>query len=547
MLSDGRIVLGGVTSYNNEPSTAGVVLTADGDIHLNLSTAISPMTIDQRQADILIEPNGDIVMSGGFQVLDSNNTAVSRFIARFNGSTGQLDSTLIGNLGSTAITSTAYALARQSDGRLIVGGPTNVNGTNWPRIGRLAVDGGVDTSAPTFATNAAGQLDGFTFDIAVRSDNRVWVGGGFTGGVRLFDADGTPITMGTTNNSVRTVLNRPGDTVLLGGEFTTFTPPASAPSAANRLVALNADGTPDTVFNNNMGTGANGTVWSLSVQADGKILVAGEFTDFDGVTVDGVARLNADGTPDTAFNTSVGSQEIFGQFHTRVIHIGVQPDGRIILFGDITPTDPVHGALAPGLARLSADGVLDHRFNADCVNVSVVLPPGIGGLVTQPVPVPTPTPTTTIATTTTTTIPATTTTGVITNDDLPDANALADAIPTDLGAPQTVTVGSTITLTGTGFTPQENVVVLLASQRRVVSQVKADSTGTATATFTADAHLSGDQTVVMWEPATGTMKAQTITVMAGSLPATGSTNWAPWSLLIMAMGALILGVRRYAV
>jgi hypothetical protein len=224
MLSDGRIVLGGVTSYNNEPSTAGVVLTADGDIHLNLSTAIAPMTIDQRQADILIEPNGDIVMSGGFQVLDSNNTAVSRFIARFNGSTGQLDSTLIGNLGSAAITTTAQAVARQSDGRLIVGGPTNVNGTNWPRIGRLAVDGGVDTSAPTFATNAAGQLDGFTFDIAVRSDDRVWAGGGFTGGVRLFNSDGTPITMGTTNNSVRTVLNRPGNTVLLGGQFTTFTP-----------------------------------------------------------------------------------------------------------------------------------------------------------------------------------------------------------------------------------------------------------------------------------------------------------------------------------
>lgn len=545
MLGDGRMVLGGVTSYNNEPSTAGVVLTADGDIHLNLSTAIAPMTIDQRQADILIEPNGDIVMSGGFQVLDSNNTAVSRFIARFNGSTGLLDATLIGNLGSTAITSTAQAVARQSDGRLIVGGPTNVNGINWPRIGRLAVDGGVDTSAPTFATNAAGQLNNTTFDIAVRSDDRVWVGGNFTGGVRLFDSDGTPITMGTTDNGVRTVLNRPGDTVLLGGVFTTFTPPASAPSAANRLVALNADGTPDTAFNNNMGTGANGTVWSLSEQADGKILVAGEFTDFDDVTVDGVARLNADGTPDTAFNTSVGSQEIFGQFHTRVVHIGVQPDGRIILFGDITPTDPVHGALAPGLARLSADGVLDHRFNADCVNVSVVLPPpppATTTLTTGPTPT-----TTTIATTTTTTIPATTTTGVITNDDLPDANALADAIPTDLGAPQTVTVGSTITLTGTGFTPQENVVVLLASQRRVVSQVKADSTGTATATFTADAHLGGDQTVVMWEPATGTMKAQTITVVTGSLPATGSTNWAPWSLLIMAMGALILGVRRYTV
>lgn len=366
MFDDGRIVLGGVSTYNGVPSTAGVVLTVDGDIDLNLSTSIAPMTIDQRQSDILIESDGDIVMSGGFQVKNADDTEVSRYIARFDGSTGELDSTLIGNLRNGSITTAAFSIAQQSDGRLIVGGPTVVNGTSWPRIGRLAADGGADTSSPTFATNVGADLMGHPYDIAVRSDDGVWVGGGFSGGVRLLGSDGTPVAVGEANAAVRAVLNHADDSVLLGGDFTTFTASSTATSA-NRLVALNADGTPDSTFNANMGDGANGDVRSLSVQSDGKILVGGAFTEFAGVAVDGVARLNADGTPDTAFNTAVSGQDIFGaQSDPRVVGIGVQPEGGIILFGYLRPEDADGNALSPGLARLSADGVLDPTFNADC-------------------------------------------------------------------------------------------------------------------------------------------------------------------------------------
>jgi uncharacterized delta-60 repeat protein len=530
MLNDGRIVVGGIATYNDEPTPAGVILGIDGGIELNLSVAIAPMSIfRQQQTDILVEPNGDIVMSGGFQVLDANNTEVSRFITRFDGATGQLDTTMLNNLGTTS-SGTATALARQADGRLIVGGSTAMGGIAWPRIGRLAADGSADTSAPTFATNVGGTLNGVPRDIAVRSDDRVWVGGNFTGGVRLFDSGGTPISIGTTDGEVRAVLNRQGDTVLLGGAFTTFTATTSATTSANNVVALNADGTLDTTFNTNVGSGANGAVWSLSEQSDGKILLAGEFTNFSGVSVSGVARINADGTPDTAFNTSVGTQDIFGsQPWPYIHHVGTQPDGKIILFGYISPTDPTHGALAPGLARLSPEGILDHRFNADCIAVPAP-PRGLDDPIAQPVAT-TPTTTTTIS-------------EPITSVDLPDAAAIAAVTPSDLGSPPTITAGSTITLTGSGFTPQENVVVFIASQRRILSQAKADSTGTVTATFTADSNLSGDQIVVMWEPASGSMRTQAIAVAATALPATGSTNWAPWSLLLTGLGALVLGLRR---
>lgn len=369
--SDGRILLGGISSFNNVATTAGVRLTVDGAIDTNFSSTIAPLTIDQRQADIVIEPDGNIVMTGGFTV-NNGGSEVSRYIARYDGVTGHMDQNLIGNLGAGSITTSPFAIDRQSDGSLIVGGATVVNGINWPRIGRLSTTGSADVSTPSFASNATGEINGHSYDISVDANDRVWVGGGFTGGVRLFAADGTPIPMGTADSTVRSILIRQDNSVLLGGDFTSFTPPGVSALTANRLIALNADGTPDTAFNTNLGTGANGEIRSLSLQDDGKFLIAGAFTEFAGIAVHGVARVNADGTPDTAFNTIAGNQNLFGQSGTTVNKIGSQPDGRIILFGNIQPTDPTHGNLAPGVARLTASGHLDPRFNSDCTNANLV-------------------------------------------------------------------------------------------------------------------------------------------------------------------------------
>src|SRR5271157_2092958 len=48
--------------------------------------------------------------------------------------------------------------------------------------------------------------------------------------------------------------------------------------------------------------GADGTVGSLAVQPDGKILVGGQFTTLGGHSLNYIGRLNGDGTVDTSFN-----------------------------------------------------------------------------------------------------------------------------------------------------------------------------------------------------------------------------------------------------
>jgi uncharacterized membrane protein len=94
-------------------------------------------------------------------------------------------------------------------------------------------------------------------------------------------------------------------------------------------VRLNADGTRDTAFTTNTGTGADGTaVNTIAIQSDGKIVLGGSFANFNGVTVNRIVRLNADGTLDTAFTTNTGAGA-----NSTVSTIAIQSDGKMILGG----------------------------------------------------------------------------------------------------------------------------------------------------------------------------------------------------------------------
>jgi uncharacterized delta-60 repeat protein len=81
---------------------------------------------------------------------------------------------------------------------------------------------------------------------------------------------------------------------------------------------------------------ANNAVWSIAVQTDGKILLGGEFTTISGTARNYIARLNADGSPDTGFNPNANGP---------VYSIAVQADGKILMGGlvyrDLTLTQTV--------------------------------------------------------------------------------------------------------------------------------------------------------------------------------------------------------------
>src|SRR5437867_4474729 len=89
------------------------------------------------------------------------------------------------------------------------------------------------------------------------------------------------------NGLIRVAVVQADGKILIGGDFTSLSPNGGAPVTRNRIARLNPDGTLDTAFNPN----ANGVVISTAVQADGKILAGGAFTSIGGQPRNYIARL----------------------------------------------------------------------------------------------------------------------------------------------------------------------------------------------------------------------------------------------------------------
>ncbi len=110
--------------------------------------------------------------------------------------------------------------------------------------------------------------------------------------------------------------------ILLGGFFSTYNG-----VSRNRVARINADGTLDTTFA--PGTGFVGFVYSLVLQADGKVLVGGDFTSFNGTPRFKLAQLNADGSLDTSFFSGFSADSS----SPYVFRLFLQPDGKILVGG----------------------------------------------------------------------------------------------------------------------------------------------------------------------------------------------------------------------
>jgi hypothetical protein len=127
---------------------------------------------------------------------------------------------------------------------------------------------------------------------------------------------------------------------VVGGFFTTFNG-----VTVNRIARLNTDGTLDTDFNTNTGTGFNNFVGALAIQDDGRIVTGGFFTTFNAVTVNRIARLNTDGTLDTVFTDNTGTG-----FNSTVNSLALQP-GKIVVAGQFST---FNGVTVNRIARLNS-------------------------------------------------------------------------------------------------------------------------------------------------------------------------------------------------
>lgn len=105
------------------------------------------------------------------------------------------------------------------------------------------------------------------------------------------------------------------------------------------------------------GQGVNGTVEALAVQADGKIILVGEFSAVNGVPRGNLARLNSDGTLDRTFADSP-TAGVSGSLKA----VAIRPDGGIVVGGSFSQAGEVG---TNNVALYSQDGVVDPSFASE--------------------------------------------------------------------------------------------------------------------------------------------------------------------------------------
>ncbi|PIQ56280.1 MAG: hypothetical protein COW02_01360 [Comamonadaceae bacterium CG12_big_fil_rev_8_21_14_0_65_59_15] len=267
------------------------------------------------------------------------------------------------------VTGSVSVLTVQPDGKTLVAGDfSTINGTGRYQLARLNLDGSLDT---TFALHGFEVLTPMYLALAVQADGKILVGGQLwwmtsTGVSRQnlarlnsdgsldasFDAGQYSIYGDANGNlgldgAVRSIVVQNDGKILVGGDFTRVRGSVRTDGLARAYLArLNADGSTDTSFD--PGIGANALVRAMALQPDGKVLAAGDFASFNGISRGGVVRLTSSGAVDTAFAPGAAN----GAVHA----LAVQPDGRIAVGGDFTMIGAQGREHA---ARLNADGSLD--------------------------------------------------------------------------------------------------------------------------------------------------------------------------------------------
>lgn len=289
---------------------------------------------------VAVQTDGKILIGSRFTKVNGIETDS---LVRLNPD-GSLDGSFANAATGVGIGSTVNSIAIQPDGKILVAGLlSGSSGTRF--LTRLNPDGTPDDSF-----NAAVNPNSSINEVAVQADGRIVIAGNFTqvngtprARIARLDSNGAldpTFGVGTGFNTGPSSLMIQSDgRMILGGLFSTYNG-----IVANRLVRLNADGTHDPTFN--VGTGTNSIVDGIAEQSDGKIIIVGGFTMINGTARDRIARLNPNGSLDAGFTPS--------PLFSSAIDLAIQPDGKIV----------IGGGFPQQVKRLNPDGSDDPTFNA---------------------------------------------------------------------------------------------------------------------------------------------------------------------------------------
>jgi uncharacterized delta-60 repeat protein len=324
--------------------------------------------------------------------------------------------TVLESIGDEVVNNTIRGMAYQGNNIVIFGPFTQVHGTSMRGIARLLPNGALDTSfsigtgANGFVQRVTTLSDGklvlcgyfnsfsgtpcgylvklnnngsvdTTFQAGDGADDRVWS--------MNLQGDGSWYIFGafrSFNGSSRQCLARLNNNGSLDSRFASFTTSVPNPSSPKvlaiqhsvqgfliggamsqyggklhrRLARVNIDGTPDGSFR----AGLAGTVYCMSSQADGKVVVGGHFGVASGYeSCTSLTRINLDGSTDLSFRPLITKAD--GTLPDLYM-VDALDNGQIVIGGDFAYIADASRVMQPrsAVARLNPDGSLDPTFNA---------------------------------------------------------------------------------------------------------------------------------------------------------------------------------------
>lgn len=271
----------------------------------------------------------------------------------------------------------ADAIAVQPDGKIVVAGNTRAGSNNNFALARYNVDGSLDSTFGTggkVTTDFFGDFD-FATSIAVVSGNKILVAGGAYDGstnhiaLARYNTDGSPDATFDTDGKVTIPFGRSASAMAIQSDGKIVVSGVQNNGGYNdfAVARLNADGSLDTTFDTDgkvtTDTGGRGErTYSVAIQTDGKIIVAGETND-DGPTDWDIAlvRYNTDGSLDTGFDGDGIVKTDFGNTRDWGRSVAIQTDGKIVLAGQTGTGSATNFALL----RYHTNGSLDTTFSSD--------------------------------------------------------------------------------------------------------------------------------------------------------------------------------------
>ncbi|MBK9947788.1 MAG: DUF4347 domain-containing protein [Nitrospira sp.] len=366
---------GGTTAFSSATDTIDVSVTAVNDAP-TFGVGDGQATTSfgsgwEFGKETLLQPDGEILVAGYSDSGGSDDFSLTRYNAD-----GTLDTSFGGGDGIAlaGIVGRAETAVLQPDGKIVLSGYTTDGGYQVCLV-RFNADGTLDTSFGGGDGIASSGAYGSAKDVALQTDGKFLVAadlGNQDFNLMRFNSDGSLDTgfgggsgyvstdlAGGNDRADSLTIQSDGKVILAGFGF-------NGTSFDFALVRYNTDGSLDTSFNGtgkvltDFGGNSSDTGNEVRVQADGKIVVAG-WSDTGGTNDFAIARYDANGTLDTGFGA--GGQVTIDLGGSDLAEgLTIQADGKLL----VTGTAGINGNDF-GLVRLNTDGSLDTTFSGDGV------------------------------------------------------------------------------------------------------------------------------------------------------------------------------------